>query len=73
MVSILTLLDKIPIHESLIGKFLTFVSAARKNVYVIWITNIAKSHNISTHYIHLKVISSWSNGYILRSQPIVRI
>ena len=49
MVSILTLLDKIPIHESLMGKFLTFVSAARKNVYVIWITNIAKSHNITTH------------------------
>ena len=49
MLSILTLLDKIPIHESLIGKFLTFVSAVRKNVYVIWITNIAKSHNITTH------------------------
>ena len=49
MVNILTLLDKIPIHESLIGKFLTFVIASRKNVYVIWITNIAKSHNITAH------------------------
>ena len=49
MVNILTLLDKIPIHECLIGKYLTFVSAAIKNVYVIGITNIAKSHNISTH------------------------
>ena len=34
MVNILTLLDKIPIHESLMGKFLTFVRVSRKNVYV---------------------------------------
>ena len=49
MVNMLTLLHKISIHESLIGKFLKFISAARKIVYVIWTINIAMSHNITTH------------------------